>query len=759
MFRLRLVLSALAFLACPVHAAIVVDGKPDEPEWQTAQRFDHFKVVQPNTQGSPALHTEARLLATPQGIYVAFICDQPKSVPRTRTRHQRDQGTEVDRVTLAIDFEGSGHTAYGLTLAITNSIRDSVLTPVRDAQANSPITFNYDWDGDWDHATSESEDQWFAEMRIPWTMAPMGASANGERTIGLWFSRFVSVRGERYAEPAIIFERPTFIADLARITVKDYPARELDVFPYAAGLRDFVDHRWKARAGLDVFWKPLPQHQLTATINPDFGQVESDDIIVNFSAIPTFFPDKRPFFTENLGLFSTENRVLYTRRIGAAPDAGPEGSTDIIGAAKYTGSVGPWDLGLITAFEDDSDEAKGRQFYVGRVRGNLWRNFSFGWLGTHVERPTLDRRADVNAIDFNWTASAGLTILGQAMHSQIQRSAETASTPLDPSGSGEGGTLGLRYSGAHWEHATGLVHFDRSFQLDDAGFLERNNLNQLSDISTYHWRTFPDESRIQETSLYGVFTGSYNDQGDKLQAHAGLSARAQLRNNSAWILDWHVDDFGGVDDLVTRGNGPVSFPPQNSLFVSYVNPQVGFFRYVASAGWIEGLFAGQGWELTFKPEFYFSERLVARFMLDYLDEPDFSLWPGFENVIATFRYRQAYFLAGLDWFPADRHELRARLQWSGGTGDVRQAYRPDASGDLQATDDAVQSFSFSDVALQVRYRYELAPQSDLFVVYSRGGDVSRDDTEHNLPRLLTEGAREQSASQILVKVRYRFRLF
>ena len=759
MSRFRPALATLVLFACPVHAAIVVDGKIDEPEWQTAQRFDNFKVVQPNTQATPPLHTEARLLAMPDGIYIAFICDQPKSVPRVRVRNQRDQGVEADRVTMAIDFEGTGHTAYGLTLSITNSIRDSVLTPVRDANTNSAITFNYDWDGDWDHAVTETEDQWFAEFRVPWTMAPMGSSANGERTIGIWLSRFVSSRGERYADPAIMFERPTFIADLKHITVKEYPARELDVFPYVAGLRDIVDHRWKARAGADLFWKPVAAHQVTATINPDFGQVESDQLVVNFSAIPTFFPDKRPFFTEDLGLFSTENRMLYTRRIGAAPDAGPEGSTDILGAAKYTGSVGPWDVGLITAFEDNSDQAKGRDFYVARARANLWKDFKLGWMGTYVDRPTLDRRADVNSLDFAWAPSEGLTLLGQFMRSQIHRPDDVPSTPLDPSGTGDGDTLYLRYSGEHWEHATALWHFDRNFQLNDAGFLERNNLNQLSDISTYHWRTWPDESAIQETALYGTFTGAFNDQGDKLQSHAGANYRVNLRDNSGYIAQWNVDDFGGVDDLITRGNGPASLPPQNSVYLSYYNPQTGFFRYTATLGWIDGLFRSSGLEIDANAELHFSEQLIARLIANYYSAPDFPIWQGVDNLIGAYRYRQTYLQAGLDWFPAERHELRARLQWTGGVGNALGGYRPDASGDLHATGDPIGDFGFSNVALQVRYRYEIGPLSDLYVVYTRGADVLRDDSQHNLPRLFSQGLGEQTDSQVLVKVRYRFRLF
>ena len=43
---------------------------------------------------------------------------------------------------------------------------------------------------------------------------------------------------------------------------------------------------------------------LTGTINPDFGQVEVDPAVVNLSQFETFYPEKRPFFTEGLNIFS-----------------------------------------------------------------------------------------------------------------------------------------------------------------------------------------------------------------------------------------------------------------------------------------------------------------------------------------------------------------------------------------------------------------------------------------------------------------------
>src|SRR5690606_8177537 len=102
---------------------------------------------------------------------------------------------------------------------------------------------------------------------------------------------------------------------------------------------------------------------------------------------------KRPFFTENQGLFefttpSDFSQLLYTRRVGAPADDG-SGAGDITGAVKLNGSVGAFKYGLFTA--DERDEA-GRTFSAAR----LVRDFSshnLGVMATHVDRPLLDREA------------------------------------------------------------------------------------------------------------------------------------------------------------------------------------------------------------------------------------------------------------------------------------------------------------------------------------------------------------------------------
>src|SRR6185295_4335028 len=74
-------------------------------------------------------------------------------------------------------------------------------------------------------------------------------------------------------------------------------------------------------AGLDLKWHLTQNLTLDATFNPDFAQVEADQVVFNLTTIEIFFPEKRPFFLEGLDAFATVLPVLYTRRIGLAPYA------------------------------------------------------------------------------------------------------------------------------------------------------------------------------------------------------------------------------------------------------------------------------------------------------------------------------------------------------------------------------------------------------------------------------------------------------
>jgi hypothetical protein len=336
---MRLARTGLALLLPMLSApawAVEVDGRIDPDEWQGARHVTDFRLTQPLSRAPSPYPTEAWILATPEGLAVAFRNTQPPGVQRTRQAVPRDAGGPYDRVNLYVDFDGDGHLGYNFMVMLSDSIQDETIS--------SENQFNTDWDGNWKHAVSEDGEGWSVEMLIPWYIAPMKKGRDGKRTLGIQLDRVVGSTGERVGWPAIFGGEPRFLSAFEKVEVEEYHQALLAVTPYVSGLYDNVRGRSHFQEGADILWKPSGQFQLTAALNPDFGQVESDDLVVNFGATETYVSDKRPFFTENQGIFDfslldDNSQLIYTRRVGALADDG-HGAADINAAVKHKGIVG-----------------------------------------------------------------------------------------------------------------------------------------------------------------------------------------------------------------------------------------------------------------------------------------------------------------------------------------------------------------------------------------------------------------------------------
>jgi len=110
---------AASLLAAPA-VAVEIDGRIDPQEWAAARHVNEFRKVQPLNGEPGSLPTEVWILATPDGLAVAFRNVQPPSVPRTQQRVQRDFDEQVDRVNVMVDFDGDGRTGYDFTISSTN---------------------------------------------------------------------------------------------------------------------------------------------------------------------------------------------------------------------------------------------------------------------------------------------------------------------------------------------------------------------------------------------------------------------------------------------------------------------------------------------------------------------------------------------------------------------------------------------------------------------------------------------------------------
>jgi hypothetical protein len=737
MLRFGLSLLALTATATP---AVEIDGTVDPVEWQEARHVTDFRKVQP-LNGEPAsLPTEAWILATPEGIAVAFRNTHPASVPRTLQRVQRDFEEQVDRVNVMVDFDGDHRTGYDFTVSSTDGIADAIIT--------NENSFNDDWDGNWQHAVSSDDEGWSVEVLIPWHIAPM-RHADGKRTLGIYLDRITGATGERVGWPMASFERPRFLSDFGPVEVTSYKQSLLAITPYASGLYDAIGSSGEPDAGVDIFWKPNGQVQLTATVNPDFGQVESDDLVVNFDATETFFSDKRPFFTENQGLFefttpSDFSQLLYTRRIGGPADDGV-GLGDIIAALKLNGSFGATKYGLFAAEED---ETVGRSFSALR----LVRDFShqnLGFMVTRTERPFLGREATVVGIDHDWKPTPRWNIRTRLFSSDIDQGGEnTRDTGLTVWADLE--------MDRGWRQQWIAMHFGDQLVINDAGFLQRNNTNYLHWQVNRRFTELPKESRYASKDWRWRVSTSHNDVGQRLNHQFRMSRESRLRDGSYEYGQFNINS-AGIDDLILRGNGIVKRPPSFNSFFEFDRPRRGNWGYHGEFEIFSGGLGGNdriGYWFEVEPRYFISDAFNLYVGLSSTRNADWLVWQR-ENLLGSFDRRNAELSAGFNWTMTSRHELRLKLQAIGLDAQLRQGYRIDPAGNAVASAEPIDDFTVRTLGVQLRYRFEMAPLSYVYVVYGRGGFRNEPDTDNSVG-LLGDSFSLKDDEQLLVKFSYRF---
>lgn len=741
-----LLLAAVVSMPLPTFA-LDIDGKVDSTEWSSAQRIDDFRMTQPLTR-EPSRHaTEAWYMATADGLAVAFRNRQPSVIPRTRQRFQRDDNGNVDRVNVYVDFDGDGRSGYNFMLALSNGIGDGTI-----ANENQ---FNNDWDGAWKHAVSEDDDSWSAEILIPWHIAPMRSIDGDTRTIGLSLDRVVGDTGERMTWPAISYTEQRYLSALQKVEVPQFSQSLLAVTPYVVGLYDNIDGRTEIDAGVDLFWKPNGQFQLSATLNPDFGQVESDGIVVNFSAIETFFGDKRPFFTENQGYFEVPfgslgnaQQLIYTRRVGAPADDG-SGSGDVTAAAKINGSVGGFGYGVFAATEGDS---AGRDFYALRAtRG--FEGQSIGAMVTRVNRPFLGREATVYSFDHQWAPNARWNVRTNLVGSSIDQHGDTVRDT--------GAQVKIDHDiGDGWRQQLYMLHSGEDLQLNDFGFLDRNNFNYARYELSRRFTALAGSSPYASHQWRFAASRRSNDNGVHIGNAFAVNRNSERRdggNQFFEIAAWTP----GHDDLIARGNGVVDHPGRLYAFAERFFPKKKRWSLYGSVNYnaegLGGIDRG-AWTFYLEPNYAINDNLSVFAGLELQRNPDLTLWRG-GDLLGTFGSDQVFLNAGTVWLIGSKQELRVRLEALGLDAEAKRAWRISADGKPVRSNDALDDFAVRNLGFQVRYRYEFAPLSYLYVAYVRGGSLFDTGVGPYSVRDEFSGAFDlRDSEQLLVKLSYRFEI-
>jgi len=366
-FALRLLL-AQAAAAYPPHAhavhvkdAPVLDGKLDDDVWRSAPPTSAFTQKSPVEGAAPTERTTVRVVYDDDALYIGVDCEQ-QGAPVVERLTRRDREVEADWVSVALDTRRDGKSAFVFEVNAGGALLDAVRFNDTD--------FSPDWDENWDARAAVRDHGWSIEYRIPFRI--LRFQTLPLQSWGFEVRRYVSMKQET-EEWALVsrtaggevshygkldglvglsartpFELRPFV--LARVRRQDATQLNLPTLGNTTftnnlpGVTDFAPS-----AGLDLKWHLTQDLTLDGTINPDFAQVEADQLVLNLSTYETYYPEKRPFFLEGTDIFSTPGQLLYTRRIGrvpAIPALRPGEQlldvpqpTPIWGASKLTGRV------------------------------------------------------------------------------------------------------------------------------------------------------------------------------------------------------------------------------------------------------------------------------------------------------------------------------------------------------------------------------------------------------------------------------------
>ena len=755
-------------------AEITIDGFIDEDVWKDLPVIDGMKVIDPDTLADTPYETHVRFFYTERGIYLSAMNFQPQETLMARMT-SRDVRLERDGFVVAIDASGEGLYGFYLRINLGNSLTDATILPER--------TFNFQWDGSWLARTQALENGWSAEYYIPWSMMPL-PQVDDDRKIGIYLERQVGhLQGEAWANPPLPGTVNQFLSAFEKYELKDIePRRQLTYYPFASGIYDGVRDESTYKVGTEIFWRPTSNSLLSASLNPDFGNVESDDVVVNLTAFEVFFPERRVFFLEGQDVFNTSPRtssrggpggpisLLNTRRIGGAaiydvPDEVNVVPTDLsqpselLGAVKLTGQSGNWRYGTLLASETESQiagtlddgtqvtlNAVGRDFSIARL---LYEDTSsggrraIGWMGTNLSHPTID--ATAHAVDMHYfSADNRFVIDTQIMHSNVD----------GKTGNGFLGDVAFRPRRG-LQHGLRATYIDDTLDINELGFLTRNDQMNL-DYNMFNIESDVPGLRQRTTSLF--ISNQWNTDGEPVRLGLFLNRGYNTLNNNTYDVSLRYFPER-IDDRLGRGTGDFKVEGRYGLNLGFrTNPadKLAFnFDLNLDQDELGPARTGASARFTWRP----NDRFSSDLRLDYTDREALLVHKG-SGSYTSFESHQWAPRLEMNYFLNAWQQLRFTLQWTALKAFEDRFWQVDSQNldflqPVAKSDDDSDNFTISRLTFQARYRWEIAPLSDLFVVYTRGSNLPTDSFE-TFQDLLVQSWTDTIVDTLAIKLRYRF---
>ncbi|MEO7312287.1 MAG: DUF5916 domain-containing protein [Chitinophagaceae bacterium] len=555
---------------------IKIDGKLDEAAWKDAPKAEGYTEFRPTPfkQEDPGKKTEVYMLYTDEGLYLGGYCHEPSRDSISTEVTGRDGFGNNDFIGFIFDTYKDHINGFEYFVTPLGQQMDAKMSP--NSNGNDE---DFSWNAVWTSAAVIQHDGWTFEMFLP--LSAIRFSTKNTQDWGMNITRKRQRTGQQYTwnpiDPAVngFLTQEGYWAGLENIK----PPLRLQFSPYFS---TYVNHypshdpavkNWTSsvNGGMDVKYGISQAFTLDMTLIPDFGQVQSDNKVLNTTPFEVKYNENRAFFTEGTELFNKGN-FFYSRRVGGRPmhlddvyrQLAPNetvldnpSETKLINATKISGRMqGGLGIGFfngVTAaqhatIEDDKGNQRSVEtnpltnYNIIVLNQSLKHNSSVSFVNTNVLRSGNDYDANVSAALFDFNDKTNMWNIG----GKLANSNLVGYLPGNKTQSGYSHELYFGKTSGRFNFNIYQGLTDAKFNTNDLGYFTMNNFLDHSLWMGYKWNkpgTWYNRINLNFRASYSrrVKPTAYQN------ANINMNVNGQLKN--LWFTGFFVGYEPAANDF------------------------------------------------------------------------------------------------------------------------------------------------------------------------------------------------------------------
>ncbi len=470
---------------------IKLDGILDESIWLEAEKATDFWQFFPKDSVKATYPTEVQVVYNEETLYIGIRAEAPSNNFVVASLKRDFSGTRNDNVTLIFDTFNDGTNAFAFGVTPYGVRREILISSGGDTRDS----YNVTWDVKWKAESKIHDNYYTVEMAIPFTSIKFKEGATKWRFRPYRWSIQTNEQSTWARVPQTqLLGSLAFMGELIFERPLGKSRTPFAVIPYVNTLaqRDFEQDNpeFDFLAGGDAKMAIGDGMNLDLTLNPDFSNVEVDDIFTNLTRFELRLPERRQFFIDNSDLFGSfgnffnEARPFFSRRIGLARDtANNLIQNRIIGGARLSGKLNEnWRLGFLniqTAADTPNEIASNNNMMLALQRKIASRSnigvfmVNRQTFGDYDFVETNQKYNRVIGADYNLASKDNVWSGRFYVHKSLN--------PDDTKGNYSAQAIAT-YNKNDWIFITDWVYVDNDFQAD-LGFVPRTDIFKMGNFA------------------------------------------------------------------------------------------------------------------------------------------------------------------------------------------------------------------------------------------------------------------------------------